>query len=72
LTALPAQRRATLEEEMRLLYVAVTRAENAVLFVGSGPRGAPPNPPESDYYAWRDEIRRAWRSLSSLGAQVWE
>jgi DNA helicase-2/ATP-dependent DNA helicase PcrA len=54
-------------EAMRVFYVAVTRAQNAVIFVGSGPAG-PAREPNEPGYAWRDEIRRAWPSLKDLGA----
>jgi ATP-dependent exoDNAse (exonuclease V) beta subunit len=59
---------ARLEEEMRILYVAVTRAQHAVVFVGSGRRET--NDPDSDFYSWKDELRRAWPALAPLGAQA--
>ena len=46
------------DEAMRVLYVAVTRAQNAVIFVGSGPV-VPPRQPNDSRYAWIDEVRRA-------------
>jgi ATP-dependent exoDNAse (exonuclease V) beta subunit len=59
---------ARLEEEMRILYVAVTRAQHAVVFVGSGSRQT--NGPNSDFYSWKDELRRAWLDLAPLGARA--
>lgn len=67
-TVLQASRGARLEEEMRVFYVAVTRAQHAVTFVGT--RGGPPNGPGDDFYSWKDEIRRAWAQLQALGAVV--
>jgi DNA helicase-2/ATP-dependent DNA helicase PcrA len=64
---LASSRDARLEEEMRVFYVAVTRAQHAVVFVGSG--GKQHNSPGDDFYSWKDEIRRAWPDLQSLGAQ---
>lgn len=58
-----------LHEEMRVLYVAVTRAMNSVVLVGSGPRVV--NPPGSTQYAWLDEFRVAWNNrLAPLGAVI--
>jgi DNA helicase-2/ATP-dependent DNA helicase PcrA len=63
-------RKSRIEEEMRLLYVAVTRAQNAVIFVGSGrkPRKHQQPDPNSEFYCWKDEIRCAWSDLNKLGA----
>jgi ATP-dependent exoDNAse (exonuclease V) beta subunit len=65
---LAASRGARLEEEMRILYVAVTRAQHAVVLVGSG--GRQQNNPGDDFYSWKDEIRRAWPDLRTLGAHT--
>lgn len=56
-------------EAMRVFYVAVTRAQNAIIYVGSGPaeRARKPNEPR---YAWRDELLRAWPNMKVLGATV--
>jgi ATP-dependent exoDNAse (exonuclease V) beta subunit len=58
-------RAARLPEEMRVFYVAVTRAQHAVTFVGARSviRG-----PADDRYSWRDELLRAWPRLRALGA----
>ncbi|MBE9200059.1 MULTISPECIES: UvrD-helicase domain-containing protein [unclassified Nodularia (in: cyanobacteria)] len=72
LQELQKNRKFRIEEEMRLLYVAVTRAQNAVIFVGSGrtpPKAQQPNP-DSEFYCWKDEIRCAWKNLQKLGAIV--
>lgn len=61
-------REETLAEEMRILYVAVTRAQQAVVFVGSGER-LPHQRPASPRYAWKDEIMPAARALSQAGAE---
>jgi DNA helicase-2/ATP-dependent DNA helicase PcrA len=63
---LAANRQARIEEEMRIFYVAVTRAQCAVIFIGSGK--AQPNPPDSDWYSWRDELLRARQALEQNGA----
>ncbi len=60
-------------EAMRVFYVAVTRARNAVVFVGDSGGGngrglANARPPSDRKYAWRDEIAAAWPTLESLGA----
>lgn len=54
------------EEEMRLFYVAVTRAKQSVIFVGDDFRQLVL--PSSPQYAWKHEIQSAWRVLSPLGA----
>lgn len=68
------RRGSRLAEEMRILYVATTRAKNAVLFTGKGPRDGHPfpgNPPTPGAeYAWRDEILNAQASLVRAGAQI--
>jgi DNA helicase-2/ATP-dependent DNA helicase PcrA len=56
-----------LEEEMRLLYVAITRTKEISVLVGAGSgrlnkRGNP-------YYSWQDEVLRARDMLRSVGAQ---
>ena len=48
-----------LEEEMRLLYVAATRAEQHVVLVGERGRPGLKNPPSNTYYSWLDEINVA-------------
>ncbi len=55
------------DEEFRLFYVAVTRAQNAVFLIGDTRRQL--NGPASPYYAWQDEILRARAQLTPLGAQ---
>lgn len=55
-------------EALRIFYVAVTRAQNCVIFIGAGPREV--HPPHDHRYAWKDEIRRAWPALKPLGAEI--
>jgi DNA helicase-2/ATP-dependent DNA helicase PcrA len=57
-----------LREEMRLLYVAVTRAQHAVFLIGSQGWSSRPNSPGTDSYSWQDEILRARTELTALGA----
>ena len=57
----------SVEEEMRIFYVAITRAEQAVVAIGSG--GDRSNTYGRGYYSWQDEILNARKSLSGLGAQ---
>lgn len=61
-------RQAQLAEEMRILYVAVTRARESVVLVGSGEQ-RPPNGPDDPFYSWRDELLAAWRRLRDAGAE---
>jgi DNA helicase-2/ATP-dependent DNA helicase PcrA len=65
--ALQGTRGERLDEEMRLFYVAVTRAEHSVVLVGSG--SMQPKPPESAYYSWKDEVLRARPALQRAGAR---
>lgn len=48
-----------LEEEARVLYVAVTRAKNAVVFTsgGSSRQSSP------EFWSWKDEVMPAFRSM---------
>jgi ATP-dependent exoDNAse (exonuclease V) beta subunit len=62
-----ASRQNQLEEEMRVFYVAVTRAQQAVIAVGSGRARA--NGIKSRAYAWRDEILKARQVLEVEGAK---
>lgn len=57
-SAMASYRQAQVAEEMRLLYVAMTRAEQHVLLVGQrkSPRLLPPT---HQAYAWVDEVSRA-------------
>jgi DNA helicase-2/ATP-dependent DNA helicase PcrA len=61
-----AQRR-RLEEEMRLLYVAVTRAKNLVIFLRSDKASAAAM--TSPRYTWEDEILQARAALTAAGAK---
>ena len=65
-TALRDHRDRQVEEEMRVLYVALTRARHALVTVGSGPDRA--RSPSHTYYSWRDELLRARSALQTLGA----
>jgi len=61
--------RSRVSEEMRVFYVAATRAQHGVVLIGAV-RGARPNGPESEWYAWQDdEVVRAWPRVAGLGAQ---
>ena len=52
-------------EEMRIFYVAVTRAQTAVALFGAGRRQ--PLELTNEYYAWQDEVLRARRPLEQVG-----
>lgn len=56
-----------LEEEMRLLYVALTRTREITVLVGAGQ--GEPNERGNRYYSWQDEILLARDELSAVGAQ---
>jgi DNA helicase-2/ATP-dependent DNA helicase PcrA len=62
---LARSRQVRLEEEMRIFYVAVTRAQHAVTIIGGG---AGINRPGDDFYAWKDEVLAARTELLPLGA----
>lgn len=66
--AIPQRRQHDLDEAMRLLYVAVTRATHSVVLVGSGRER--PLQPGSEYYGWLDEILDARGALEALGRDV--
>lgn len=53
-------KRQLLEEEARVLYVAVTRAKNAVVF-SSGGLNRPPS--SSQHWSWKDEVMPSFRTL---------
>jgi ATP-dependent exoDNAse (exonuclease V) beta subunit len=57
---LAEHRQAELREEMRLLYVAVTRAVHQVVFAGDPQRS---NGPTSPYYSWADEVLRVYSRI---------
>lgn len=59
-------RQAAVEEEMRIFYVAVTRAQHGVILVGNA--RLRPNPPTDSYYSWKDEVVRARPELEAAGA----
>jgi ATP-dependent exoDNAse (exonuclease V) beta subunit len=52
------------QEEMRILYVGVTRAQHTVVLLGGEGRAKPPT---NDYYSWQDEIVRAGPALRAAG-----
>lgn len=60
-----AEREARIEEEFRLFYVAVTRGQHQVVLVG-GSKG-PVNPPDSEFYSWRDEVVPARPAITAAG-----
>lgn len=57
---LAVHREAEVREEMRLLYVAVTRAIHQVVFA-TQPRQM--NPPTSPFYAWGNEVLRIYGGI---------
>jgi DNA helicase-2/ATP-dependent DNA helicase PcrA len=63
---LAAHDRERIEEELRIFYVAVTRAQHALILIAGGPDRI--NPPTSEYYSWKDELLPAWPALAALGA----
>ena len=67
---LDQNRRSSLEEEMRLFYVAPTRAEQAVITIGSGRMTV--NRLNSKSYCWKDEILKARQELESGGGKFFE
>ena len=56
-------RQRRLREEMRLFYVAVTRAQHAVTLIGTKAQRNQLNDPGDDFYSWQDEVLRARTSL---------
>lgn len=62
-----------LEEEMRIFYVGLTRAERGICLIGSNPPqgrlAVQGNPTDSDRYSWQDEVFRARQTLENLGAR---
>lgn len=61
-------RREFFEEEARILYVAITRAEHVACMIGHGSRKL--NPPGSENWSWKDEILTARPSLEKLGKHI--
>ena len=55
------------QEEMRVLYVALTRAQHMVITVGGS--GSKVKSPTHEYYSWRDELIRARLALEHLGSR---
>lgn len=53
------------DEEARIFYVAITRAQNTVCFIGNNSNRM--SEPYSKYWSWRDEILRVKDSLESVG-----
>ncbi len=56
-----------LEEEMRLLYVALTRAREIMVLIGAGQ--VRPSERGNRSYSWQDEVLRAHDMLREAGAQ---
>lgn len=59
--AIQAKRVSMLVEEMRVFYVAVTRAKHAVFLVGSG--DDPPKQFPDEGYSWQDALLSVWPAL---------
>jgi ATP-dependent exoDNAse (exonuclease V) beta subunit len=59
--------REQIREEMRILYVAVTRAQHAVYMTGAN-GGRRRNGPNSAFYSWQDEVLPTFPTLAPLGA----
>ncbi|MGY5484115.1 UvrD-helicase domain-containing protein [Paenibacillus sp. ALE2] len=57
-----------LEEEARIFYVAITRAEHVVCLIGHGRNQA--NQVGSDNWSWKDEILNARLPLEQLGRNI--
>ncbi|MCW3052998.1 MAG: Exodeoxyribonuclease beta chain, partial [Chthonomonadales bacterium] len=56
-----------LKEEMRIFYVATTRAQHAVYLIGSQVIPGRVNPTGTEWYSWQDEVMRARGALANLG-----
>jgi DNA helicase-2/ATP-dependent DNA helicase PcrA len=56
-----------LEEEMRLLYVALTRTKEIAILIGTG--AGQLNRREDSRYSWQDEVLQARNMLKAVGAQ---
>lgn len=59
-----AQQEELLREEMRIFYVAVTRAQHSVITIGSR-RTTQINSSIAPYYSWHDEILKARSALTA-------
>ncbi|HZG70098.1 MAG TPA: UvrD-helicase domain-containing protein [Chondromyces sp.] len=57
-----------IEEEARIFYVAVTRAEHVVGMIGHGSNK--PNPVGNEYWSWKDEVLMAKPALRALGSRI--
>ncbi|RNB92511.1 ATP-dependent helicase [Brevibacillus fluminis] len=57
-----------LEEEARIFYVAVTRAEHVICMIGHG--YDKPNPIGDENWSWKDEVLHAGDSLKGLGKKI--
>lgn len=66
-TRLQEHRGERLNEEFRLLYVAITRAQHSAILIGGETTH---NQPSSPYYCWRDEVLPAVRALRDVKAPV--
>jgi DNA helicase-2/ATP-dependent DNA helicase PcrA len=56
---------AALFEEMRIFYVAVTRAQNHVVLIGADTAALH----RVEAYSWQDEVLAAWPELAARGAR---
>lgn len=61
-------RRDFFEEEARILYVAITRAEHVVCMIGHGSKKVSSS--GSENWSWKDEILTAGPSLVKLGKHI--
>ncbi len=60
---------AALFEEMRIFYVAITRAQNHVVLIGADADPAEVHKPGDRNYSWQDEVLAAWPELARRGAK---
>lgn len=65
---LEEHREERLNEEFRLLYVAITRAQHSVILIGGEMHTH--NQPSSPFYCWRDEVLPAVRAMRDEGHAV--
>ena len=57
----------SLDEEMRVCYVALTRAQHSVIMIGAGREE--PKPFGGDFYSWQDQVLQARDELEGAQAE---